>query len=191
MAEAARTWKDMIEFCQGLLVRKTGRDVHAWAAEARAHGLASDAELAAWMRDEHGVTGYAQYAVSWEVFGYPEFMLRDADELFAGQYADREHLRPLAEAVLAWAQAHDGVAIQMRKTYVSLLSPRRKFAQVTAATKSAVDVTLRWDGPPHERLEPVRARPDDPFTSRVRLRALEAGDEALVDVHDAARAQNS
>ena len=181
----------MIEFCQGLLVRKTGRDVHAWAAEARAHGLASDAELAAWMRDEHGVTGYAQYAVSWEVFGYPEFMLRDADELFAGQYADREHLRPIGEAILAWAQAHDGVAVQMRKTYVSLLSPRRKFAQVTATTKSAVDVALRWDGPPHERLEPVRARADDPFTSRIRLRTLEEVDGTLFDVLEAALAQNS
>ena len=116
----------MIEFCQGLLVRKSGRDVHAWAEEARARGVAGDRELATWMRDEHGVTGYAQYAVSWELFGYPEFMLRDADELFAGQYADREHLRPIGEAILAWAQAHDGVTVQMRKTYVSLHSPRRE-----------------------------------------------------------------
>lgn len=28
--------------------------------------------------DGFGVTGYAQYAVSWEMFGYPDFMLRDA-----------------------------------------------------------------------------------------------------------------
>jgi len=78
----------MIEWNQSLLLRKTGRDIHWWADLARQQGFADNEALAAWMRDEHGVTGYAQYAVSWEVFGYPEFMLRDADELFDGQYAD-------------------------------------------------------------------------------------------------------
>lgn len=181
----------MIDYCQSLLLRKTGHDVQWWTARAREEGMADDQAVAAWMRSEHGVTGYARYAVSWELFGYPEFMLRGADELFEAQYADREHLRPLAEAVLAWAETADGVTVQMRKTYVSLLSPRRKFAQVTPATKSSVDVSVRWEGPAHLRLEPVKARPDDPFTSRVRLRSSDDVDEVLFDILASALAQNS
>jgi hypothetical protein len=181
----------MIEWNQSLLLRKTGHDIHWWADRARQQGFRDNAELGAWLRDEQGVTGYAQYAVSWEVFGYPEFMLRDADELLEGQYADRDHLRPLAEAILAWAETADGVAIQLRKGYVSLLSPRRKFAQVTAATKSAVDITFRWQGTTPERLEPIRVRADDPFAWRVRLRSSEDVDDELFTLLSAALKQNS
>lgn len=60
----------------------------------------------------------------------------------------------------------------MRKGYVSLHSPRRKFAQVTRTTNTAVDVTLRLDtedldaaglgASPGGRLEAVKVRADDP-----------------------------
>ena len=190
MGEAPRTWQEMVDWMQGLLLRKTGHDVHWWAEFARRQGFTDHAALAAWLRDEHGVTGYSESAVSWEVFGYPDFMLRGADELFDGQYADRGHLRPLAEAILAWAETADGVTIQLRKTYVSLQSPRRKFAQVTAGTKSAVDVTLRWEGPPTERLEPVTVRGDHPFTWRVRLRTPDDVDDELFALLAAALDQN-
>jgi hypothetical protein len=66
------------------------------------------------MRTEHGVTGYARYAVSREMFGYSEFMLRDADELLDGQYRDHLNLRPIANTLLAWAAAHPGVEIRGR-----------------------------------------------------------------------------
>jgi hypothetical protein len=167
------------------------------------------------MRDEHGVTGYAQYAVSWELFGYPEFMLRDADELIEGQYANHPQLRPIADAVLAWAAATEGVEIQMRKGYVSLHSPRRKFAQVTRTTNTAVDVTLRLDTQPVDaagvnaadldatglgaqavegaagRLERVKARPDDPFGHRVRLTSPDQVDAELLAILAAALEQNT
>lgn len=167
----ARTWRLMVETNQALLLRKSGRDTAWWAEKARAAGLANDAELRAWMRDQHGITGYAQYAVSWEMFGYPDFMLRDADELFEAQYARHPELRPIADALLAWAAETDGVEIQLRKGYVSLHSPRRKFAQITRATNSCVDVTLRIDAPAEEPLEAVRVRAGEVFTRRIRLRA--------------------
>jgi hypothetical protein len=69
-----------------------------WADLARTAGIKNDGGLRAWMRDDHGITGYAQYAVSWELFGYPDFMLRDADELIDGQYAKHPELRPIADA---------------------------------------------------------------------------------------------
>jgi hypothetical protein len=187
----AGTWQSMVDNNKALLLRKTGQDTAHWVEQARAAGIRSDRELRDWMRDGFGVTGYAQYAVSWEMFGYPEFMLRDADELIDGQYANHPQLRPIADSILAWASAADGVQIQMRKGYVSLHSPRRKFAQVTRSTNSAVDVTLRLDAPAGGRLEQVRTRADDPFTLRVRLASPEQVDDELLKILAAALEQNS
>lgn len=167
----ARTWRFMVENNQALLMRKSGHDAAWWAEKGRAAGLANDAELRAWMRDRHGITGYAQYAVSWEMFGYPDFMLSDADELFEAQYANHPELRPIADALLAWAAETGGVNIQLRKGYVSLHSPRRKFAQITRTTNSCVDVTLRIDAPAAGQLEEVKVRAGDVFTRRLRLHA--------------------
>lgn len=186
LKNAAKTWQTMVDSNQALLLRKSGHDVGWWAERARAAGLKNDAELREWMREEHGITGYAQYAVSWEMFGYPEFMLRDADELLDAQYADHPELRPIAEALLAWAAGTDGVEVQLRKGYVSLHSPRRKFAQVARTTNTTVDVTLRLDAPAQGRLEAVKARADDPFTRRLRIKAAsEVDDEALAILQSA------
>lgn len=168
---AAKTWRTMIESSQALLLRKSGHDVAWWAEQGRAAGLTDDAGLRAWMQDRHGITGYAQYAVSWEMFGYPDFMLRDADELLEAQYANHPELRTIASAILGWAAETEGVQIQLRKGYVSLHSPRRKFAQITRANNSCVDVTLRIDAPAQGQLEAVDTRAGDPFTRRIRLRA--------------------
>ena len=187
----ARTWQGMVDSNQALLQRKTGHDVRFWAERARAAGMENDAQLRGWMREEHGITGYAQYAVSWELFGYPDFMLRDADELIDAQYAGHPGLRPIADALLAWASATEGVEIQMRKGYVSLHSPGRKFAQVTRATNTAVDLTLRLDIPTGGRVDAIRVRADDPFDRRVRLTAADQVDEDILDVLATALVQNS
>lgn len=198
--KTAKTWQAMVDSNQDLLLRKTGRDVAFWAGQARSAGIQNDAQLRAWMRDEHGVTGYAQYAVSWELFGYPEFMLRDADELIDGQYASHPQLRAIADAILAWASATDGVEIQMRKGYVSLHSPRRKFAQVTRTTNTAVDVTLRLDtqaldaaglgASPGGRLEAVKVRADDPFSRRIRFTSPDQVDGEVLEILATALEQN-
>jgi hypothetical protein len=79
---------------------------------------------------------------------YPDFLTAGADELIAGQYADRPRLRPILDAVLAAVPALGPVTVQARKTIVSLVTPRRTFAVVQATTKSRVDLGLRLD---HER----------------------------------------
>ncbi|MGH7711697.1 MAG: DUF5655 domain-containing protein [Gemmatimonadaceae bacterium] len=44
--------------------------------------------------------------------------------------------------------------LQTRKTYVSLVGPRRTFARVQPTTKSRVDLGLRLDKKPKGRLQP-------------------------------------
>jgi hypothetical protein len=79
----------------------------------------------------------------------------------------------------------------MRKGYVSLHSPRRKFAPVTRSTNNAVDVALRLDAPAEGRLEKVRTWPDDPFTLRVLLVSPEQVDDELLGILATALDQNT
>ena len=72
----------------------------------------------------------------------------EADGLIAGQYSDRPQLRPVLDAVLAALPALGPVTVQARKTFVSLVTPRRVFAVVQPTTKSRVDLGLRLE---HER----------------------------------------
>ena len=173
----------MVDTNAALLLRTTGRTPADWAAEARAAGIATREELSCWLKDR-GVTGYSLMSVDWEVFGLPEMFLRSADELYEAQYADRPALKPVADRILLWAAATPGTIIQMRKTYVSLQSSRRKFAQLTPTTRTAVDLSFRLAVPDLPGLEPVRA--NDPFAWRIRLRHEDDIDDALLRALSAA-----
>ena len=106
--------------------------------------LGDEATLRAWLT-ERGVTGYQQMLLVRETFGYPDYLLASADDLIEARYADREALPPIFEAVLAAAATLGDVEVQARKTYTTLLTPRRTFAAVRPTTKSRVDLGLRID----------------------------------------------
>lgn len=173
----------MVDTNAALLLRTTGREPADWAAEARSAGITTREELSRWLKDR-GVTGYSLMSVDWEVFGLPEMFLRTADELYEAQYADRPALRPLADRILLWAAETPGTVVQMRKTYVSLQSSRRKFAQLTPSTRTAVDLSFRLAVPDLPGLEAVRT--DDPFAWRIRLRHEDDVDDALLRALSAA-----
>jgi hypothetical protein len=157
---APKSWQEMREWCARLLESRTGQDVAAWNERIAAdtpQNRADEPALRKWLSAQ-GVTGYAQALLVWETFGYPEFLVADADELIARQYADRPHLRPIFDAVLAALPALPGpVTVQARGALVSLVSPRRTFAVLKPAAKSRVDLGLRLDTTqPEGRIRPAR-----------------------------------
>jgi Domain of unknown function (DUF5655) len=85
----------------------------------------------------------------------------EAVQLIDGQYADRPHLRPILDAVLADVPALGEVTVEARRTLVSLVTPRRTFAVVQATTKNRVDLGLRLEGldslPSGGRLRPAKS----------------------------------
>src|SRR5262245_7653761 len=139
-----RDWKGMKDMSARLLKERTGEDVDAWNRRIKKERFNDEKALRAWLTDQ-GVTGYAQSLLVMERFGYPDFLLASADELIEGQYEDRPHLRPILDAIID-AAAGLGGAIQARKTFVSLVTPRRTFARVQPTTKNRVDLGLRLDG---------------------------------------------
>jgi hypothetical protein len=154
-APPLKSWKEMREWATSLLLTRTGQDVTAWNRRVAAAGLADEQTLRAWL-DSQGVTGYGQALLVWERFGYPDFLTAEAEDLIASQYADRPQLRPVLDAVLAALPAAGPATVRARKTFVSLVTPRRTFAVVQAATKSRVDLGLRLAENPGGRLLPAR-----------------------------------
>jgi hypothetical protein len=151
-----RDWKGMRDMSARLLKERTGDGVDAWNRRIKKERLNDEKALRAWLT-KRGVTGYAQSLLVMEQFGYPDFLLASADELVEGQYADRPHLRPIFNAIIDAAAGLGEVTIQARKTYVSLVSPRRTFARVQPTTKNRVDLGLRLDGErPGGRLQPSK-----------------------------------
>src|ERR1700722_13989464 len=152
----SHSWKEMREWAASLLLTRTGQDVTVWNRRVAAARLGDEQALRTWL-DSQGVTGYGQALLVWERFGYPDFLTAEGEELIAGQYADRPQLRSVLDAVLAALPAVGPATVQARKTFVSLVTPRRTFAVVQAATKSRVDLGLRLDQEnPGGRLLPAR-----------------------------------
>src|SRR5947208_7636276 len=149
-------WEKMRTLSADLLMRRTGQGVEEWNRRVAESGAATEPELRAWL-EERGVTGYGQMLLVMERFGYPDFLTADAQSLVDGQYADRPALRPVYDRLVAIAATLGEVSVQARKTYVSLTTPRRKFAVVKASTKTRVDLGLRLDGvEPAGRLESAK-----------------------------------
>jgi hypothetical protein len=176
MAEV-RDWTFMRDNAARLLKARTGHDLAHWLARAKAEAPTDRDGVKAWLEGE-GVTGYGRDLVVWEVVGYPDFLTASADELVDGQYADRPHLRPIYDALIAAVAGLDGAVVQSRKTYVSLVAPGRTFA-IVQASKMRVELGLRLkDRAPYGRLE--RSRIHENMPVGVKLTRIEDLDEEVL-----------
>jgi hypothetical protein len=183
----AKDWREMHEWSAQLLKRQTGQGVDDWNIRIKETGIDSRDELQLWLKSRN-INGYAQQLLIMERFGYPDFLLKTAEELVDDQFADREHLRPVFNEVI---EAGVGVAqqglveVQARKSFVTLRTKRRKFAMVKPSTRTRVDLGLRivdLNGG-HlrfaERLQSAKLLRDDTMTHRIPLARLEDVDDEV------------
>lgn len=183
-----RGWQEMKDMSARLLLERTGEDLDAWNQRVLREGFTSEQALRAWLA-RLGVTGYAQSLLVMERFGYPNFFRASGEELIDGQYADRPQLRPIFDAIITAAAALGNVVIQARKTYVSLVTPRRTFARVQPTTKTRVDLGLRLDGQkPFGRLRPSKIHESMPL--QISLTSPEEVDAEVFDWLQRAYDQN-
>jgi hypothetical protein len=146
----------MLDWSARLLKERTGEDVASWNRRIAEEQLNDEKSLRAWLT-EQGVTSYPQSLLVWERFGYPEHLLASAQDLIEKQYADRQQLRPIFEAIIEAAAGLGEIIIQARKTHVSLVTSRRTFARIQPTSKSRVDLALRLEGhKPGGRLQPSK-----------------------------------
>ena len=179
-ARRPRSWQEMREQEIRWLTERTGEGLDAWNARVREQGFADEAGLRKWL-SEQGVTGYPAMLLVMERFGYPDYLRATADELIEGQYADREGLRPILDAIFALLPGIGDVEVQARKTYVALLTPRRTFAAIQPTTRSRIDLGVRLSPKqePTARLERARNFGQSSVTHIIRLGTVEAVDEEV------------
>jgi hypothetical protein len=171
----------MRERIEAILERRTGEGFDVWVARIAGLGDLDEPALRAWLT-EHGVTGYPQMLLVMERFGYPDFLLASADELIDGQYADRPALRPILDELLVRAVEVGEIDVQARKTYVTLVTPKRTFSIIRATTRTRVDVGLRLPGVgPGRRLLPAPGLGNDYVNVRIALQSTDEVDDTLVD----------
>ncbi|MBP2325597.1 hypothetical protein JOF56_005982 [Kibdelosporangium banguiense] len=183
----AKDWREMHEWSAQLLKRQTGQGVDDWNVRIKETGIGSRDELMHWLKARN-INGYAQQLLIMERFGYPDFLLKTAEELVDDQFAGREHLRPVFNEVIEAGVgiAQEGlVEVQARKTFVTLRTRRRKFAMVKPTTKTRVDLGLRIVelSSGHlrfaERLQSAKLLRDDTMTHRIPLSRLEDVDDEV------------
>jgi hypothetical protein len=179
----------MTDMSARLLVERTGENVAAWNRRIAKETFNDENALRAWLTQQ-GVTGYAQSLLVWERFGYPDHLLASAEDLIDGQYADRPQLRPIFDALVAAAAGLGEVTIQARKTYVSLVTPRRTFARTQPTTKSRIDLALRLEGhKPGGRMQSSKVHETTPL--QVSLASVDDVDSEVLNWLQQAYDQNS
>jgi hypothetical protein len=172
-------WRGMKQMYERLLIKRTGKDVEIWNQRIANEAIPDEPRLRAWL-NEQGVTGYPQALLVMERFGYPDFMTASADELINGQYKDRPGLRPILDALLLTAAGLGSVTVQARKTYISLVTPRRTFARVQPTTRYRLDLLLRLAGvQPEGRLKTSKV--DEHYPVQIGLASPEDIDDDVLN----------
>jgi hypothetical protein len=145
------------------MLERTGKPLEHWVALVQAQGLSGHGPVVEYLMAEHGFTrGYA---------GAVAYALREQtvapDELVEAQYAGREQLRPVLDAVRKAVPA--GAEEAARKTYVTW-SNGRQFALLQPSTKTRADLGLVLDGvEPTPRLEAAGSFGSGRITHRVAM----------------------
>lgn len=190
MSVQTRDWRERNQWIAHLLKNRTGEDVESWNARIREHNFEDEKSLRRWLA-EQGVTGYPQGLLVMERFGYPDFLVASADELVDGQYRDRPKLRPILDALLARLTNLGDVTIQTRKTYISLVTPRRTFAAIQPTTKRRVDLGLRLeDRPIGGRIGSASSMGSGQVTVRIGLTSVEEVDDEIEEWLERAYREN-
>ncbi|MBA2724480.1 MAG: DUF4287 domain-containing protein [Actinobacteria bacterium] len=159
------------------LEAKTGRSMSSWIETVLASGKVKHGEMIAYLKEEHGLThGYANlvaHTARQQAAGGP---VAEAD-LVAAQYAGKEHLRPIYEALIRAISAFGGdVGLAPKKAGVSLRR-RKQFALIEPTTKTRIDIGINLKGtPPTNRLKAAGGM----CTHKVGVTNLEQVDDELV-----------
>jgi Domain of unknown function (DUF5655)/Domain of unknown function (DUF4287) len=159
------------------LEAKTGRGLEWWVALVRGSGLEAHGAVVEMLKADHGIGhGYANMVAHTAFRSSAAFA--EPYDLLDAQYAGKEHLRPIHDAVVAAVRDFGpDVEIAPKKAAVSLRRSRQ-FALVTPATRTRVDLGLNLRGEaPAGRLEVFPGM----CTHRIRLTHREDVDREVLD----------
>jgi hypothetical protein len=139
-----RDWQHNRHMWMTVLEKQTGHGLSFWIRKIQEQNFRNERQLRAWL-SRQGVTGYGRQLLVMEQFGYPDFIRSTGEALIDKQYSGYPEPRAIYDAIIKAAATCGDVVIQTRKTWVSLVSPRRTFARIQRTTKTRVDLGLRLE----------------------------------------------
>lgn len=139
---------DMVNAMIANLPDKTGKSLDEWLAIVDATDYRKHGEIVSYLKAEQGMThGYAGL-VSQLYRQRAEGPPPGEEDLVEAQYAKKEGLRPIYEALVARVAAFgEDVDVSPRKTYVSLRRSKQ-FGILKPSTKTRMDVGIQLKGEP-------------------------------------------
>jgi predicted transport protein len=130
---------------------RTGRSLEEWVTVVEAAGIdpLDQNGVRRWLSREHGVRQNTQWAIAFEVARQAGWVQPSPEQYAAEQYAGaKAALWPIFQALRDYTLSlGDDVVMEGRSSYVPFVR-RRQFAAIAAATKSRVDLGLRFVTPP-------------------------------------------
>lgn len=167
------------------LKEKTGKDLGEWKKVLAAKKFTKHGEIMTFLKKDQGIThGFANF-ISLKFRGTDAGSMDDAS-LVEAQYKGKEHLKPIYDAIQAFAtKLGDDVEVAPKKAAVSFRR-KRQFALVQPSTKKRVDLGLKFN----DRAHAGRLETSGPFgamcTHRVQLTDVsDVDDEVLGWVREA------
>ena len=171
----AKTAEEMMESMKAGLIEKTGKPLEHWVKLVKTSGIEKFGDQVKMLKAEHAMGhGYANFICQ----AAKGRLDADAGDMLEGQYAGKESLRPIYDALAAFAGTLGGdVSIDPKKTSVAFRRSKN-FAVVTPATKSRIDLGINLKGTAGaDRL--TEEKPGGMCTHKVKLTAVDEVDEEL------------
>jgi len=169
------------------MAERTGRTLEEWVAVVQKSGIdpVDQNAVRRWLKAEHGVRQNSQWAIAEAAARAAGWVPPSVEEYVDLQYkGPKAHLRPVFDRLRAIMESFgDDVRVEGRATYTPFVR-RRQFAAVAAATRSRVDVGLRYTDPPASARLAVASAPGQ-ATHRL---SLASDSEITPDVEDLLRA---
>jgi hypothetical protein len=174
------------------LRERTGHDLDEWVEMVQMAGLDPLDQLAVrrWLKAEHGVPQNSQWAIADAAARAAGWERPTVDEYTDQQYQGaKAPLRPIYDRLAAEITAFgDDITVEGRSTYTPFVRARQ-FAAIAAATKTRVDLGLRFtDAPASDRLRPAKAPGQS--THKVELFSADHVDDEVVELARTAYLQN-
>ena len=166
---------DMMSAVAASLRERTGRGLDEWIALVQASGVdpLDQNAVRRWLKSEHGIPQNSQWAIADAAARAAGWRPPPLEGYIDAQYqGTKAPLRPIFDRLRAVVEGFgDDVALEGRSSYTPFVR-RRQFAAVAAATRTRVDVGLRYTDPPASPLLEPASGPGQ-ATHRVSLASPE------------------
>ncbi|MEJ2218788.1 MAG: DUF5655 domain-containing protein [Gemmatimonadota bacterium] len=143
--------EDMMATVSASMRERTGRTVEEWVAVVNASGIdpLDQKAVRRWLKAEHDVPQNSRWAIAHAAARAAGWTPPTPEEHIDRQYAGaKAALRPIFDALRAAVEAcGNDVVVEGRSSYVPFVR-RRQFAAIAAATRTRVDMGLRFTDPP-------------------------------------------